>query len=426
LNFLRRKIMKKAMLLFSLAVSALALVAAEPSVSGVLVRQNWPWNGNVDILYTLSADEPCDIEVTATWKGQAEPVALGGISGDCTKVSAGNRHIVWDPVAAGGQLPLTDFKVTVMPATLEARKYLILNLYNGKVTYSATEPDWKSRQAEFLATNMVFRRISVGTFNIGYPSTVKIVDKRSSSRQVTLSSDYYIAIFPTTTAQEKFINGSIPSETDMLTPTRTDGDTIRGDREEDNICWPETFHRVSENSLIGKMRRIFDKSLPASWRIDLPTAAQWENAARAGTDADMLCHLEGTQYGVAEGALIEILQKGALWVNGGAASPYNVGRFNPNQFGLYDTIGCIMEVVLDWQRHPDQARPLSPITDPTGMATADILESFHQRQVRGGRNNSSVKYHELLPGNASKGQTEEYSVGHRLCIHLKPITQIAD
>lgn len=417
--------MKTAVVIVSAFLCA-AAGAAEPVVSGVMARQNWPWNGNVDILYTLSADEPCDIEVTATWKGQTEPVALGGISGDCTKVSAGNRHIVWDPVAAGVQLPLTDFKVTVTPATLESRKYMMLNLYNGKVTYSATEPDWKSRQAEFLATNMVFRRISAGTFNIGYPSTVKIVDKRSSSRQVTLSSDYYIAIFPTTSAQEEFINGSIPSETDMLTPTRTAGNTIRGDRKEDNICWPETFHRVSENSLIGKMRRIFDKSFPASWRIDLPTAAQWENAARAGSDADMLCHLEGTRYGVAEETLIGILEAGALWKNGGAVSPYNVGMFNPNQFGLYDTIGCIMEVVLDWQRHPEQERPLGPIADPTGMATADILEEFHQRQVRGGRNNSSVKYQELLPGNASKGQAETYSVGHRLCIHLKPITQIAD
>jgi hypothetical protein len=212
-----------------------AASAAEPVVSGVMARQNWPWNGNVDILYTLSADEPCDIEVTATWKGQAEPVTLGGISGDCTKVSSGNRHIVWDPVAAGVQLPLTDFRVTVTPATLESRKYLMLNLVDGTVEYSADAPDWKNEPFKYLATNMVFRRISATTFNFGYPASVEErewVNSRSRVRKATLSSDYYIAIFPTTTAQEKAIHGNIGSvkEVDTRTPTRTIYNLIRGSK----------------------------------------------------------------------------------------------------------------------------------------------------------------------------------------------------
>ena len=47
--------MKTAVVIVSAFLCA-AAGAAEPVVSGVMARQNWPWNGNVDILYTLSAD----------------------------------------------------------------------------------------------------------------------------------------------------------------------------------------------------------------------------------------------------------------------------------------------------------------------------------------------------------------------------------
>ena len=248
--------MKKALAsVFVLAASVLS-ATVEPTVSGVTARQNWPWNGNVEILYTLSTDEPCDVEVSATWQGQPEPVVLGCVSGDCTKVSAGNRRIVWDPVEYGAKLPLTGFRVTVTPVSLDARKYLTLNLVDGSVAYSATEPDWRNNQAEFFYTNMIFRRISATSFDYGYPENLKFINgqevfnSRSYLRRVTLSSDYYIAIFPTTTTQEQAIRGeSEYNNKNLRVPTRTVYNDIRGSREQ-GICWPETFHKMAPGSLL--------------------------------------------------------------------------------------------------------------------------------------------------------------------------------
>ena len=418
--------MKKALAsVFVLAASVLS-ATVEPTVSGVTARQNWPWNGNVEILYTLSTDEPCDVEVSATWQGQSEPVVLGCVSGDCTKVSAGNRRIVWDPVEYGVELPLTGFRVTVTPVSIEARKYLSLNLVDGTVEYSATEPDWKNEPYKYLATNMVFRRISATTFNMGYPNILLVsdfVNKRNNLRKATLTSDYYIAIFPTTAAQEQVIAGNLAgvTESGLHLPTRTVYNTIRGDRANDEICWPETFHAVSENSMIQKIRNVAKRSLPVSWKIDLPTAAQWENAARAGTDATQLCHLEGSSFEITVDVLVSILESNVLWKKGETLTNGNIGQFSPNQYGLYDTIGCMFEAVLDWTR--SDANPTTDVIDPTGMATT---ESCSQRQTRGGRNHENAKPITLLPGIAGSGYVETYELGHRLCIHLKPITKIAD
>jgi hypothetical protein len=327
--------MKTAVVIVSAFLCA-AAGAAEPVVSGVMARQNWPWNGNVDILYTLSADEPCDIEVTATWKGQTEPVTLGGISGDCTKVSSGNRHIVWDPVAAGVQLPLTDFRVTVTPATLESRKYLMLNLYNGKVTYSATEPDWKNRTAEFLGTNMVFRRISATTFKFGYPRSqveAGFANNRSLERNATLSSDYYMAIFPITEAQWRIMSkATVSDEGYFRAPRGVSYDDLRG-TVGNGVCWPETFHKVAEGSVVAVMRDIVRNSIPSGWTVDLPTAAQWENAARAGENG-RLCYVEGSEFGVTHSEMTNIVMNAGQWRPGEKLVP-QIGNYNPNPFGIY-------------------------------------------------------------------------------------------
>jgi formylglycine-generating enzyme required for sulfatase activity len=305
----------------------------------------------------------------------------------------------------------------------------MLNLVDGTVEYSATAPDWKNEPFKYLATNMVFRRISATTFNFGYPDSVEKrewINSRSRVRKATLSSDYYIAIFPTTTAQEKAIHGNIGSvkEADTRTPTRTEYNLIRGSKADGNICWPETFHTVKEGSMVDRMRSTARAFLPSNWKIDLPTSAQWENAARAGTDATQLCYLDGTGFDVLEDDLVAIFEANANWKKGETLSDVRVGQYNPNPWGLYDTIGCIFEVVLDWCRPSgNSVTPTTDVTDPTGMAT---IESCSNRQARGGRNNKSEKMNNLLPGNSGSGYTEIYELGYRFCIHLKPITKIAD
>ena len=49
---------------------------AASTVSDVVARQRWPWNGKVDIDYTLTGDKT-DVDFYATWDGQTTPTIIG-------------------------------------------------------------------------------------------------------------------------------------------------------------------------------------------------------------------------------------------------------------------------------------------------------------------------------------------------------------
>ncbi|MBI4902605.1 MAG: SUMF1/EgtB/PvdO family nonheme iron enzyme [Acidobacteria bacterium] len=99
-------------------------------------------------------------------------------------------------------------------------------------------------------------------------------------------------------------------------------------------------------------------ALNDGYRYRLPTAAEWEYSARAGTS---------DQY--AGGIPAE-----TTWRN--ETSPKPVGLKKPNAWGLFDTIGNVHELVQDW------AGPLpysfTPLVDPAGPASGPF------RSVRGG------------------------------------------
>jgi formylglycine-generating enzyme required for sulfatase activity len=422
--------MKKSILFSVALLSAVAAYSADPSISDVTVMQRWPWNGAVDIYYSLTAEEACDVEVTATWAGQSAPVALNDISGDYVSVSSGNRHIVWDPAASGLPLPLSNFTVTLTPVSSASRKYLILNLKDGAVSYSSTEPDWQAHEEEYLGTNIVFRRISATTFNFGYPSSQMkepylYANNRNLQRNATLSSDYYMAIFPFTEAQWRILKGeSITSNHHEYyrLPRGVAYDDARGTIAE-GICWPDTFHEVTTNSLAGMMRKVASKSVPSEWKFDLPTAAQWENAARAGTDSTNLCYVEGAALSTSPSVMSNLMQNAGQWTPG-VTETAHVGDYAPNQWGIYDTIGCVMEFVLDF-RLPKGPCNTTAVTDPTGVSSNSVGGVLY-RQVRGGRCSSDCSLMMLMPANGNQGLAQDSTRGARVCIHLKPITQISD
>jgi formylglycine-generating enzyme required for sulfatase activity len=96
-------------------------------------------------------------------------------------------------------------------------------------------------------------------------------------------------------------------------------------------------------------------------RYRLPTEAEWEYAARAGTSS---------AFSFGNEAKHESMDSHATqyaWYGGEIISgPYSVGQKRPNPWGLYDMHGNVAEWVEDWFDENYYAR--SPAVDPTGSS----------------------------------------------------------
>ena len=107
----------------------------------------------------------------------------------------------------------------------------------------------------------------------------------------------------------------------------------------------------------------------------LPTEAEWEYAARAGSTA---------YFGSLGDSVPPSQQKNNKGDTGIPSTPQNlsVAMFAPNEFGLYDTVGNVEEWVSDWwgwYSAEDQ-------TDPSGPRTGTW------RVTRGGSHSTSLYY----------------------------------
>ena len=103
------------------------------------------------------------------------------------------------------------------------------------------------------------------TLHMGSPAGELGRDSDETQHKVTLTQDYWMGKFEVTQAQWQAVMGNNPSN-------------YKGDnRPVENISWNDA------KEFCNKLNEKYAGKLPAGYKFDLPTEAQWEYACRAGT-----------------------------------------------------------------------------------------------------------------------------------------------
>lgn len=160
---------------------------------------------------------------------------------------------------------------------------------------------------------MEFVWIPEGEFFMG--SNIRDAERDEQPvRQVRISHPFYLGKYEVTQRQWKEVMDNNPS--------RSKGD----DQPVENVSWEEV--------------QIFIQQLNAKEGVKvyrLPTEAEWEYAARAGTTTSYSFGDDASQLGVY-----------AWYADNAGQHPHEVGGKHPNRWGLYDMQGNVWEWVNDW------------------------------------------------------------------------------
>ncbi len=167
-------------------------------------------------------------------------------------------------------------------------------------------------EQEKIITNsigMKFALVPAGEFIMGS----KEYDYEKPVHKVTIKKPFYLGIYPVTQKEWKVVMGDNPS-------------SFKGD----NL----PVEDVSWNDVQDFIKKLNEKEGANKYR--LPTEAEWEYAARAGTTTRY-------SFGDSESELGDY-----AWYDGNSGSKtHEVGQKKPNPWGLYDMYGNVWEWVQD-------------------------------------------------------------------------------
>ena len=195
--------------------------------------------------------------------------------------------------------------------------------------------------------NMTFRQIPSGTFMMGSPDDESGRDDDETLHRVTLTESFYIQTNEVTQGQWKAVMGNNPSYFSEC------GDNCPVEE----ISWNDVQEFISKMNQRGE------------WIYRLPTEAEWEYVARAGSSTAF------SNGGITEtGCDYEPnLDEIGWYCENSDQTTHPVAQKQANR-GLYDMSGNVWEWCMD--RYGNY--PADSLTDPTGPSTGSY------RVVRGG------------------------------------------
>ena len=214
-----------------------------------------------------------------------------------------------------------------------------------------TGPEYGKEWVALLGDGVSLRLqpIRSGTFLMGSPVGELGRDQDEKQHEVRLSQGFWLGKYEVTQEQWDSIMDSNPSYFDAQ-DGRVPVEAVTWERAME-FCRKLTDFEISSGRL------------PGGFRYTLPTEAQWEYAARAGSKGRF-------NFGNNERELYR-----AAWFSRNSMSKtHRVGEKLPNAWGLHDMHGNVWEWCLDWY----EEYPEGSVTDPTGPNTGAY------RVLRGG------------------------------------------
>jgi len=220
--------------------------------------------------------------------------------------------------------------------------------------------------------------IPAGCFMMGSPETEKGREEDELLHEVTLTKPYWIGKYETQVSEfRRFVEATGFEATSEI--KKSEG------RE---ATWKEPRHEKGENYPVVEVTwedaQAFCKwaSGQTGRNVRLPTEAEWEYAARAGTQTAYIWGDnpdDGKGWGNANDLEVKDKYPDEETFNwrDGYPNPAPVGQFRPNRFGLYDMFGNAAELCED----AFDDYPRGAVKDPKG--TADRLKGSY-RATRGG------------------------------------------
>lgn len=225
-------------------------------------------------------------------------------------------------------------------------------------------------------TQMAFMWIPGGTFWMGSPKTESGRRNDEGPRHEIYVDGFWMAKYPVTWAQWHRVVGS---------PGKMRFNPAKGNYPVERVLWEDT-----QNFL-----RRFVRLIGSRFKLRLPTEAEWEYAARAGSSSAYFF-----------GDNPEQLREYAWYLENSGGETQPVGRLKPNPWGLFDIMGNVWEWTDDW--YGEDYYTKTPARNPRGAPFGEI------RVRRGGSWRSHVHACRVAHRNQVAVQSNSSALGFRL------------
>ena len=381
--------MKKLMMMMVVAAVAVGSAMAGASVSLGTPQQRYPWNGKMDIPYTLTetdAEKTYQLVTTLTVGG-----ATKAVTNELGQVADGNYTTTVDCAALFGtavsnqtamvKLAVLDYAkpaLAIAPIVKLYGPFLIIDLTSdANSKFLTTECDYAPDGAwsedggwadAYKSKYLVLRKVAAGT----YPGFQSNQTKDETWKQ---TAGYWIGVFEVTEAQYDRVMGVATPSDSLVAKGAISYQTIRGSTSPSNSVMQASFMGILCDKCIDK------EGKPVTG-FDLPTEWQWNIAYCAGTkttyywgfgqnDADQYAWYNTSDW-----------SKGS-----GTKEAQVVGLKKPNAWGLYDIAGNVFEWCRDVHGTDNDLKNLSDADQYTKVGN---LADY--RPLRGGSFNNGVTY----------------------------------